>query len=201
MRTKQLLLIREPRRDTKLWWITKRTTYGGAMNYRKVARPFDSKRLTHAVFKARLGSALRFTRSQSSIQKVLEKVAQKCQVKIRDFAINHDHIHLLFSAKTRDAQARFLRLFAAEMGRKYKALREKFGVRFTGSMWMNRPFTRLVSWGKRSLLVVKRYLAKNRKEALGFVAYAPRKHRLEAFLRKWRAQLGAANSAAPLSTA
>lgn len=184
-RAKQLSLLREPRRDTKLWWIVKQSTYGGSMNYRKVARPFDSKKLTHAVFKARLGSALRFTKSTESIRKLLDKVADACGVKIRDLAINHNHIHLLFSSRTREDQTRFLRLFAAEMGRKYKALRQKFGVRSDKSMWIHRPFTRLVSWGKKSLASVGRYFEKNRKEALGFIVYQPRQHRLALFMRRW----------------
>jgi REP element-mobilizing transposase RayT len=185
---KQLSLLKEPRRDTKLWWIVKQSTYGGSMNYRKVARPFDSKKLTHAVFKARLGSALRFTKSTESIRKLLDKVADACDVKIKDWAINHDHIHLLFSAKAREDQARFLRLFAAEMGRKYKTLRRKFGVRSGKSMWLHRPFTRLVSWGKKSLANVEHYFDKNRKEALGFIEYTPRKHRLSMFLKRWEAR-------------
>jgi hypothetical protein len=48
-RKQQLSLFKPPRKNTKLWWITEQHSYGGSMNYRKVARPFDSKKLTHAV--------------------------------------------------------------------------------------------------------------------------------------------------------
>lgn len=155
------------------------------MNYRKVARPFDSKKLTHAVLKARLGSSLRFTRREISIRKVIADVAAKYAIKVKDIAINYDHIHLLFSALRRKDQIRFLRLLAAELGRKYKALRKKFGVRLKGSMWLHRPFTRLVSWGKRSLERVQNYLSKNRREASGLIEYEPRQHRLTKFLNQW----------------
>jgi len=188
-RAKQLSLLKDPRRNTKLWWIQKQHAYGGALDYRKVARPFDSKKVTHAVLKARLGASLRFTRSQSSIRKVINVVAAKYSVKIRDLAINHDHIHLLFSARTREDQRSFLRLLAAELGRKYKGLLSKFGIRRNGSMWVHRPFTRLVAWGKRSLQNVTRYLEKNRNEACGFVEYEPRKHRLTEFLSAWASSL------------
>jgi len=184
-RAKQLSLIKDPRSETKLWWIQKQHTYGGELNYRKVARPFDSKKLTHAVLKARLGNSLRFTRSQSSIRKVIADVASKYAVKIKDIAINHDHIHLLFSAGHRVGQVRFLRLLAAELGRKYKTLRRKFGIRLKGSLWLHRPFTRLVPWAKKSLEGVLNYFRKNRDEVLG-LPYEPRQHRLSQFLSKRR---------------
>ena len=187
-RPKQLSLFKDPRKKTKLWWIVKQTTYGGDLNYRKVARPFDSKKLTNAVFKSQLGTALRFTRSQLSIRKLLERVATACDVKIKDVAINHDHIHLLFAAKTKENQTRFLRLFAAEMGRKYKSLMRKFGIKKNGSMWKHRPFTRLVSWGKSSLDRVRDYFEKNRQEAAGLVEYMPRDHQLVVFLKQWKEQ-------------
>src|ERR1700712_480369 len=113
----QLSLIKGPRKDTKLWWITKHTTYGGSLAYRKVARPFDSKKLTHGVLCAQLGTQLRFTKSRESIQKLIDRVAKKYEVKIKDLAINHDNIHILFYTRLRKSQENFLRLVAAEMGR------------------------------------------------------------------------------------
>jgi REP element-mobilizing transposase RayT len=184
-RAKQLSLFKDPRKDTKLWWIKKQSTYGGSLEYRKVARPFDSKKLTHAVFAARTGTALRFTKSTQSILKLIDKAALKCRVKIKDIAVNHDHIHLLFYSKRRAAQILFLRYFAAEMGRKYKKLRKAFGVSGKTQFWRSRPFTRLVSWGRKSLAIVRKYIRKNREEALGFVEYGPRKHRLSQFLKNW----------------
>jgi REP element-mobilizing transposase RayT len=185
-RAKQLSLFKDPRKDTKLWWIKKQSTYGGSLEYRKVARPFDSKKLTHAVFAARTGTVLRFTKSTQSILKIIDKTAQKCGVKIKDIAVNHDHIHLLFYSKCRAAQIRFLRYFAAEMGRKYKKLRKAFAVGSKMQFWRTRPFTRLVSWGRKSLEIVHKYIRKNREEALGFVEYEPRNHRLSQFLKKWQ---------------
>src|SRR4051812_14464359 len=119
---KQLQLIKDPRKNTKLWWIEKQHTYGGSLNYRKVKRPFDSKKLTHTVFKANLGTAIWFTRSQQSIQKLVRSIAERYDVRIKDLAINKDHIHIVFYTKHRENQINFLRLLAAELGRKYKAI-------------------------------------------------------------------------------
>jgi REP element-mobilizing transposase RayT len=189
-RAKQLSLFKDPRKNTKRWWIEKQTTYGGSMEYRKVARPFDSKKLTHVVFSARLGTALRFTKSKQSTHKLLERLAKKYAVKIYELAVNHDHIHVLFATKRRQNQINFLRFFAAEMGRKYHAIARSFGIRAKGSIWRKRPFTRLVGWQKRSLAIVKNYIQKNRHEVLGFIDYQPRFHRLDQFLKRWAAQNG-----------
>jgi REP element-mobilizing transposase RayT len=182
----QLSLFKDPRIDTKLWWVAKHTTYGGDLNYRKVARPFDSKKLTHCVFMACLGPALRFTRSTQSIHKLVTRAAERYDVKIKELAVNHDHIHVLFWTKHRENQIRFLRFIAAELGRKYKAIQKSFGIRAKGSIWRLRPFTRLVGWGRKSLTIVRNYIRKNRDEAMGIVEYSPRDHRLNIFLERWR---------------
>lgn len=205
---RQLPLIKEPRKNTKLWWTTKQHVYGGSLEYRKVKRPFDKKKLTHAVFKAKLGPSLWFTRSHQDIRKILFRVAGRYGVNLKDLAINTDHIHLLFYTKTRESQICFLRLVAAELGRKYKKLRNSLGTEKgakkreavrTGqlssvdetsvNLWAKRPYTRLVSWGRRSLQAVRNYLHKNRQEVMGFVPYTPRQHRLNAFLEKWSLRL------------
>ncbi len=186
---KQLVLIKEPRKNTKLWWIEKSKVYGGSMNYRKVRRPFDSEKLTHVVFKAKLGSAIWFTRSQSSIAKLVSRSAYRYGVKIRDLSINKDHIHILFDVKNRLDHICFLRFFACEMGRKYNAIRARLGVKSVGSLWVARPFSRLVSWGRKSVQIVRNYIQKNRNETMGFVEYRPRKHRLNLFLALWQESL------------
>jgi REP element-mobilizing transposase RayT len=191
-KAKQLSLLKDPRINTKLWWIVKQSTYGGSLNYRKVKRPFDSKKLTHAVFKARLGKANGFARQQQAVREILLNTAKKYGVRIKDLAIHHDHLHVLFYTKLRESQVCFLRLAAAELGRKFKAAKDHLG-RTDGSLWAHRPFTRLVGWGRKSLDRVRRYIERNRNEVLGFIHYTPRKHKLTAFLTEWEKQtLGSA---------
>ena len=186
---KQLSLIKDPRKNTKLWWIKKQNTYGGSFNYRKVERPFDSKKLVHVVFKAKLGKGIYFTKSQKSIENLIKIVTEKYQVKIREKSINKDHIHLLVWTNHRDHFLKFLRLFSAEMGRGYKEIFKRFGLTKTKSLWIARPFTRLVSWGKTSQEIVIKYIQKNTKEVLGFVEYTPRRHRVNVFIKKWNEQI------------
>jgi len=164
---KQLSFIKDPPNDTKLWWIQKQKNYGGSLNYRKVERPFDSKHLVHIVFKANLGDGIWFTRSSKSIQTLLNTVANKYDIKIKEKSINKDHIHILVWTKERQNLIQFLRLFAAEMGRKYKEIFKRFGFNKTKNLWTDRPFSRLVNWGKRSVEVITKYIQKNINEALG----------------------------------
>ncbi len=187
--SKQLSFFKDPRRDTKIWWIKKQTTYGGSFDYRKVERPFDSKKLVHVVFKANLGKGIYFTKSQKSVGNLIRTVADKYQVNIKEQAINKDHIHLLVWTNQRESFLKFLRLFSAEMGRKYKEIFKKFNFKKAKNLWVARPFTRLVSWGKRSAQNVVKYLHKNTQEALGFLEYRPRKHRVRIFIEKWEQQI------------
>jgi hypothetical protein len=183
-RAKQLSLLKDPRKNTKLWWIVKQTTYGGSMNYRKIKRPFDSKKLTHAVFKARLGKSNGFAIRERLVREVVDWACRRYGIRKQDLAIHHDHIHILFYTKLRESQVRFLRFVAAELGRRFKAFRGPTKE----SLWMSRPFTRLVSWGRKSLERVKSYIARNRGEVLGFIPYTKRNHRLTDFLAGWDRQ-------------
>ncbi|MGE4133692.1 MAG: transposase [Bdellovibrionales bacterium] len=187
-RSKQLKLLKDPRKNTKKWWITQQHTYGGALNYRKLPRPFDKNKLVHGVFKADISGGLRFTKHERPVRAILEKVSRRYGVKIKDLAINHNHIHLLWFTRSKESHTRFLRLFSAEMGRYYSRLKRQLRLA-PKLLWSARPFTRLVSWGKRSLDKLCRYIQKNRQEALGFLPYTPRKHSLSQFLRRLEIQV------------
>lgn len=103
-------------------------------------------------------------------------------------------MHILIQAQKREQLTAFLKTLAAEMGKMYQQLSLKYGVKRKGSLWVKRPYTRLVNWGKLSREKLKKYFEKNRKEALGFIAYEPRKHPLNQFLARWAAMQTTASS-------
>lgn len=181
----QLSLFKAPRKGTKRWWIETKKVYGGSLNYRKNKRPFDENKLNHVVFKARLGRGIWFTKSQKSIEKILKASSQRYKLNLKSFAINRDHIHVLIWGGDSSSHSNFLRFFSAEMGRKYGQVFKRFGLIKRRSLWTHRPFSRPVSWGKRSLDIIFNYIEKNRNEALGFIPYTPRQHQLTRFLEKW----------------
>jgi REP element-mobilizing transposase RayT len=189
---KQQSFFKETRKETKKWWVEEQHCYGGSLDYRKCARPVDSKSLMHTVFKAELGYGIWFTRSQRSIEKLLKESAYRYDIKIKAFSIQKNHIHVLtYHGKTgnhveaKENFANFLRYFAAEMGRKYKKIFQQFGGSSGISLWAHRPFTRIVKWGTKSLNAVVNYIKKNTLEALGVIEYSPRRHKLNQFLQTW----------------
>lgn len=191
LRPKQISLFKPTRHNTKKSWIEKQSVYGGSLDYRKCKRPFSSKKLTHVVFKAKLGKSIWFTRSQKSIAELLKYSCARYNLKLKAFSIQKDHVHVLcFPLQTNSRLAQenfknFLRFFACEMGRKYKQIFIRFGLNKNENLWVKRPFTRLISWGKGSLEKILNYIEKNELEALGFVDYTPRKHQLNRFLQHW----------------
>lgn len=194
VKAKQLNLLKDPRKSTKLWWIQKHHLYGGSLNYRKVARPFDSKKLNHIVLKANLGAALGFNRFEKTVREIIRKSAARYGVQIKELAVHVNHLHILTYTKSRDSQTRFLRLLSAELGRRYKALRKRMGYSVR-PLWSARPFTRLVGFGRRTLQNIKVYIRRNRYEALGFISTKPRRHRLNQFLSNWTDNLSAPDTA------
>lgn len=189
---KQTSLFKPARSKTLRWWVENQLVYGGALNYRKVQRPFDSKKLVHVVFKARLGKSTWFTKSERSIVQLLETSACRYQQKIKKFSIQKDHIHLLVypagafhPVQAKENFQNFLRFVSCEMGRRHKGLMKRLGLKSSRSLWLHRPFTRLVSWGRKSLLAAIKYIEKNTLEIMGLIEYTPRKHQLARFLKKF----------------
>lgn len=179
MAAKQRSFFKPVRTQTLRWWVENQQVYGGALNYRKVQRPFDSKKLVHVVFKATLGPAVWFTQSERSTARLVMQIAHRYAIKIKSLSVQKDHIHVLLypesSTHPRKAKAnfqKFLRLFSAEIARKFKRIFKKLGLQAPKSIWTYRPFTRLVSWGKKSLNSILKYIEKNTLEALGFVEYS-----------------------------
>lgn len=183
-KSSQLSLLKEPRKHTKKWWVVKHSTYGGALNYRKLERPFDSKKLTHIVFKARTTQGTSFRKRETTIVKIMSQAAQKYGINIKSYSVQKDHVHVLTYTIHRQALTNFLRFFSAEVGRLYSKLFRSWGVHKTQNLWQARPFTRLVSFKKRDLETVRNYIRKNTFEALGFVEYHRSPSRLNIFLSK-----------------
>ncbi len=187
---KQQSFFKTPRRDSKLWWIQKHQVYGGSLKYRKFQRPFDRNKLVHVVLKAHDWAA--FHQRGLGVENRIRDIARFCHVKIQDLAVNKDHIHILISTSKRKFFLNFLRQVSAGVGHFLKQFLGALQIKKAGSLWLERPFTRLVSWGKRVVVAVKNYIHRNRQEVLGFVPYKSRNHPLGLFLEKWVGQFSTA---------
>ena len=139
---------------------TKQKSFGGDLlqGKRKTARPLSTKLPVHLVFRARQTS---LRAKQSEIQGLLNRFARKFGVKIYEFAICTNHIHLLVRIHSRSLYRQFARAFTGSVSRKFKI------------QWLVRPFTRLLSWG-RDFKTARNYVMQNEKEASGEIRYQPR---------------------------
>jgi REP element-mobilizing transposase RayT len=131
---------------------------------------------------------------------VIDKFSKRFQVKVYDKAICGNHIHCLVKGETREGLQNFFRVVAGhiaqEILRNYPLQpheRKAVGGAPKGlpkaSPKVHRPhpknvrkfwslllWSRVVSWG-RDYAAVLAYILQNTKEALGLVAYKPRRGR------------------------
>ena len=117
----------------------------------------------HLVLKSDLAHGNRsFLAYGHTIEKVVQRMARICRVRIHDIAIPSDHIHAIIQPKSRAAYRRFIRAVTGILARFFW----RIGIRLRRRFWLGRPFTRIVSWG-RDFTGVVRYLLKNRLDLLG----------------------------------
>lgn len=151
-------------------WSRNHFSFGSSLlkgSHAKKKRPFRAKLPLHIVLKSSLASGHRsLLRKNHQIDDILEKQAQRHQVKIHAAAKGGNHLHILIQAPSREAFNAFVRSISGRiaqlmMGTSKEAKRESFRTRF----WDARPFTRIVSFG-RDFKNVCRYLGINASESL-----------------------------------
>lgn len=165
-------------------------SFGGSLlkgGHARTARPLSSKDFTHIVLKSNVAqksvhSDLRMSKKRQLIEAIIKKNTQSFGIRIHKLAIASNHIHLLISFKSRrkyfDWIRRITGLIARLMLQKERGLSAKNSSTLSVSQkklsfWSQRPFTRVVKWG-RDYKIVYNYIEKNILEALGFIPHIPR---------------------------
>lgn len=167
-------------------------SFGGSVkSHPKKARPLCSKRAIHLVMRSRLAVEERsfLTRANSrTIQAIIRSQAKRFGVRLYDLVLVGNHLHAMLRISSQRHYRAFIRsisgliarhVMKCERGRRLgligaskgasnqngsaKAKRAAMQNRF----WDGRPFTRILDWG-RDYLIARRYLLKNRLEAIGF---------------------------------
>jgi REP element-mobilizing transposase RayT len=103
-------------------------------------------------------------RHKKAIAALLDSLADKHKVRVYSFANVGNHLHLVVSVHRREALKNFMRVFTqvvmfAVTGARKGAPKGKF--------WDTLYYSRVARWG-REFSTLKRYLAKNKLESLGF---------------------------------
>ncbi|MBN1113804.1 MAG: transposase, partial [Oligoflexia bacterium] len=112
------------------------------------------------------------------IRDIINRHAKLFDIRLYDFSINSNHIHLLLKLQYRDAYSKFIRSVSGRIAR-IALDAEKGSAKLTEQIkkfWDTRPFSRIVSWG-RDYLNTFYYLFENSLEAGGFIKYRDRKNK------------------------
>ncbi|WP_413295125.1 transposase [Bdellovibrio sp. HCB185ZH] len=147
-----------------------RYCHGGALrksSHGRCARPLSTKDPLHLVFKvnkAAVKNGLRHPRNFGLINILLKKYSRRFHVKVEQFSIQTDHIHLLLRGSRRSGLQSFFRVVAGQFA---QVLTDTFSRKHEGvKVWKYRPFSRVVK-GFQSYKIVRDYIQLNELEAAG----------------------------------
>jgi REP element-mobilizing transposase RayT len=153
--------------------------FGGSKSLKKAhareARPISIKRPMHLVMRSSLAtgekSFLRTKRARR-IQELVHRLGKEKGVKVYRFANSGNHLHFIVLPRSRDAFKSYIKAVTGIIARlTLEAERGSAkGIRF----WDAKPYTKIIEWG-REYKTVCDYLLRNTLEALGFIAYTPRR--------------------------
>jgi REP element-mobilizing transposase RayT len=121
----------------------------------------------------------------------MKKNSDRFQVKVYEYAIQGNHLHLLIKAQSREGMQNFFRTLAGHSAQ--RILRDfpltqgpggasKLGEQRAGCkknqrvFWSYLVYSRVVSWGREFRTVIA-YIQKNTLELLQIIAYQPRSNR------------------------
>lgn len=131
------------------------------------ARPLSTKDPIHLVFKVNkvaVKSGLRHPRNFTLMNRVLKRYAAKFFVKIEQFSIQKDHVHLLIRGGRRSRLLSFMRVVAGQFA---QGLTDTPNVKNEGPrVWEQRPFSRVIK-GYRPYRIVRDYIQLNECEVNG----------------------------------
>ncbi len=138
----------------------KNTAFGGELLWgkKKSQRPLDLNKSIHLVL--RLKELKLFLPSNVVLRQMIFTIAQKRQIKIYHLILNWTHVHICLKLSSRKAYTQFIRELTSKLV-KYFSKQTK---RHLKDIFLYRPFTRVVNWGK-DFLALKNYFKKNEKES------------------------------------
>ncbi len=127
---------------------------------RKSQRPLDFKKTTHLVLRLKPLLPSLLNPRDKILRKGICKVADKYNIKVYQLVFNHTHLHAAILISDRVSYVSFIRELTSKLVSYFSRTTK---IQFK-KIFLNRPFTRIVDWGKgfRKLM---NYLVKNEKES------------------------------------
>jgi REP element-mobilizing transposase RayT len=127
---------------------------------RKSQRPLDFKKTTHLVLRLKPLLPSLINPRDKNLRKGFCKIADKYNIKIYQLVFNHTHLHAAILIPDRKAYTDFIRELTSKLVAYFS---KKTKIQFK-KIFLNRPFTRIVEWGK-GFQKLMNYLVKNEKES------------------------------------
>jgi REP element-mobilizing transposase RayT len=168
--------------------------HGGShsVGKRREARPLNLKLSHHITMKSHHAFGARsLFRHKKLILGLIKKNAYRFQVKVFEYAIQGNHLHLLVKSQTREGLQNFFRVVAGHSAQKILQIYplklqaggapdEKKGCsKNRRKFWSFLLYSRVVSWGREFKTVVQ-YIQRNTLELFNLIAYQPRLKRKKA---------------------
>jgi len=177
-KSKQLSLFneRKPKKD-----------HGGslAIKKRRSKRPLNIKQSHHITMKSHhaIGPRSLF-RHKKMILHLIKKNSAQFRIKVYEYAIQGNHVHLLVKAQSREGLQNFFRVIAGHTAQQILkqyplpcaggATQKRKGCKKNQRrFWSYLLYSRIVSWGREFKRVMS-YIQKNTLELLQIIAYEPR---------------------------
>ena len=152
---------------------------GGYLN-NKFERPFSPHHALHLTMRTPF-ACLRSPSMLKWLSAFIPEKARGFRIRLFHFAIVNNHLHLLILAPDRRALTGFLRVVTGVIAR--KALGAERGRKQNQKMWVSRPYSRVLSWGREFTNVLK-YIERNVLEAMGRISYVARDRRLDDLVKR-----------------
>jgi putative transposase len=183
-----------------LWKQSASLSHGGALRQKRSGRgqrPLSTKHPLHLVFKIKKqqlkSRSLRTPKNFQLTTHLIWKYAKRFHIKVEQFSVQKDHIHLLIRTNKRNQFQNYFRVFSGQLAQelqKQKAVlsdwkspaheavtdtplrqrKKKRGQLKKLSIWLHRPFSRVVK-GWKAYKTVRNYIQLNEQEALGVIPY------------------------------
>jgi len=160
---------------------------------RKGERILSSRQALHLILKSDVIIEFgRFYKYKKIIAAELNKFSIKFGVRIYNYEINSDHIHLIIQIQNRELYNRFIAAFTGSVAKKIMFLNKVAALNpnktlapakradtnltspiYKIKFWKARPFTRIIEWGQ-DFNTLQNYLYQNKMESFGIANYKDR---------------------------
>lgn len=147
--------------------------FGGSLlknSHAKTKRPFAPRAVMHITMKTHGYGRLIKPGRRSRIDSIIRKIAASNWVKLHNLANAGNHIHLLIEVRTKEGLTGFLRGVSGAIARFVLAEESRSTLTAkvrASSFWLQRPWSRILSWSGLAFFRAYRYVDLNSLESFG----------------------------------